>query len=83
MANRGPMFDLEDCEDVNLVDNKTTSESLVKAKGTKRLTGSGNEAGTNETNVKAKLWHESAFGKVLIGLIIGGILLVARLIFGG
>lgn len=82
MADKGPMFDLEDCEDVDLEANKTTSEKLVNAKRTKRLRGRGNEAGTSATDSKTKSWHETAWGKVVIGLIIGGVLIAARLILG-
>lgn len=82
MADRGPMFDLEDCEDVDLEANKTTSETLVQAKRTKRLRGRGNEAGTPATDLQIKSWHETAWGKVVIGLIIGGVLIAAKLILG-
>lgn len=82
MADKGPMFDLEDCEDVDLEANKTTSETLVQAKGTKRLRGRGNEAGTPATGSQKKSWHETAWGKVVIGLIIGGVLIAAKLILG-
>jgi hypothetical protein len=78
MAGNGPMFDLEDCEDVELNNNKTTSDKFLKAKNTKNIKGSGNESSQN--TVANKSWHETAFGKVVIGLIIGGVLLTAKLI---
>lgn len=79
MTGNGPMFDLEDCEDVELNDNKTNSDKFLKAKNTKNIKGSGNEPLKNvATN---KIWHETAFGKIVLGLVIGGILLGAKLIF--
>lgn len=82
MGDKGPMFDLEDCEDVDLEKNKTTAEAFVQAKGTKRLRGRGNQAGTRVADPQPKLWHDTAWGKVIVGFLIGGLLIVAKLLLG-
>ncbi|PSV43704.1 hypothetical protein [Photobacterium sp. GB-36] len=43
-----PMFDLEDCEDAVLIDNKTTSNQFIKARNCPRIHLEKNEAGLNE-----------------------------------
>ncbi|WP_413616371.1 hypothetical protein MRB56_08745 [Halomonas cupida] len=82
MADKDPMFDLEDCEDVDLEKNKTTAEAFVRAKGTKRLRGGGNQAGSPVADPQPKSWHETAWGKVTIGLLIGGLLILAKFLLG-
>jgi len=47
-----PMIDLEGCDDASITNNKTTEESLLKARNSKNLLVSGNEAG------KEKKKHE-------------------------
>ena len=79
MGNNDPMFDLEDCEDVEFHNNKTSSNKLLKAKNTKNIKASNNES-SSKTKAIQNIWHETAFGKVIIGLIIGVILLIASLI---
>lgn len=81
MAGKGPMFDLEDCEDVELNRNKTSSEKLLKAKNTKNIKANDNES-LAPTETTQKSWHETAWGKIAIGLTIGGILLVIKLAVG-
>lgn len=78
MAGNGPMFDLEDCKDVELNRNITSSEKLLKAKNTKNIKANNNES-LAPTETTQKSWHETAWGKVVIGLIVGGILLVINL----
>ncbi|AUD58896.1 hypothetical protein AYJ58_05070 [Shewanella sp. Pdp11] len=43
----GPMFDLEDCDDAVLRNNKTTSQQFIKARNCPRIQLEGNEAGLN------------------------------------
>ncbi|MDV6343969.1 hypothetical protein [Nitrosomonas sp. Is37] len=81
MDKKKPMFDLESCEDVDLQENKTSSDSLVKAKNTKQLRAIRNETGINGTKANDAIsWHNTLWGKVILGLFIGGILIVARLL---
>ena len=79
MGNNDPMFDLEDCEDVEFHNNKTSSNKLLKAKNTKNIKASNNEYSTKPKRIR-NLWHETALGQGIIGLIIGVILLIAKLI---
>ncbi len=81
MAGNGPMFDLEDCEDVKLNRNKTSSQKLLKAKNTKNIEANDNEFLAPAESTQ-KSWHETAWGKIAIGLIIGGILLAIKLAVG-
>lgn len=75
-----PMFDLEDCENIELYNNKTSSDKFLKAKNTRNIKASKNESLSNtNTNTIQKNWHETAVGKIIIGLIIGIILLIAKL----
>ena len=37
MGSNNPMFDLEDCEDIELHNNKTSSNTLLKAKNAKSI----------------------------------------------
>lgn len=80
MGSNDPMFDLEDCEDVELHNNKTSFGKLLKAKNTRSIKASKNES-LSKINTIRKTWHETALGKIIIGLIIGAILLMAKLIF--
>lgn len=43
----GPMFDLENCDDAVLRNNKTTSQQFIKARNCPRIQLEGNEAGLN------------------------------------
>ena len=80
MGNNNPMFDLEDCEDIELHNNKTSSNTLLKAKKAKSIKASKNES-SSKINAIRKTWHETAFGKIIIGLVIGVILIIAKLMF--
>lgn len=42
-----PMFDLEDCENIELHNNKTSSDKFLKAKNTRSIKASKNESLSN------------------------------------
>jgi len=80
MSSNNPMFDLEDCEDVELNNNKASSDKFLRAKNIRSINANNNESSAKATDIQ-KTWHETVFGKIIIGLIIGIILLITKIIF--
>lgn len=81
MSDKGPMFDLEGCEDVELNKNKTTSFKLLKAKDTKSIKAENNQASLSAKK-QSKSWYEKPLGLIAITIISGLIVVFLGFRFG-
>ena len=81
MKKNNPMFDIEDSEEIDLTRNETSSEKLLKAKNVKKLKAKDNKAGISNNSKARQFWHETSWGKIIIGCIIGIIVLAISYYF--
>lgn len=80
MKDDDPMFDIKDSENVSLTNNEATSDKLLKASNVTNINADNNKAGLLKKNINNHKWHETSWGKIIIGVVIGIILLIIGLL---
>jgi hypothetical protein len=70
MSENKPMFDIEESEDVELIDNETSSNQLLKSRKNKTVKATGNKAGVVKKQSTAKTIFIGCASTIIGGIVV-------------
>ncbi|MDP8635144.1 hypothetical protein QZQ04_10350 [Serratia marcescens] len=70
MSENKPMFDIEESEDVELIDNETSSDQLLKSRKNKTVKATGNKAGAVKKQSTAKTIFIGCVSTIIGGIVV-------------